>query len=65
MSRKRDSSSGYITLLDADGKLSATKKYGSISQRNDIIAYWQKLYKLENKVYGFIISPDINIYRNN
>lgn len=60
MSIKRDSTSGFISLLDGDGKASSTKKYTSISQRNDILKYWTKLYKLENKVYGLIIAPDIN-----
>ena len=60
MSKKRDSSTGYISLLDGYKRISVTKKYLSIAQRNDILAYWQKLYKLENKVYGLIIAPDIN-----
>ena len=45
-SKKRDSSTGYISLLDSDNKVAVTKKYGSVFQRNETINHWKKIYKL-------------------
>jgi hypothetical protein len=57
----RDSSTGTISLYDADFDFIRSKRYASIKDRNDIIEYWKKLYKLHGKRYSLVINPDINL----
>jgi hypothetical protein len=56
----RQSNEGFISLYDYDNVFVARKQYRSIKNRNEIIEYWQKLYRLEDKKYILVISPNIN-----
>lgn len=48
---------GYVTLLDIDKIPVATRKFQSIKQRKDIITFWSKTYRLEEKSYYILIQP--------
>ena len=50
-------SKGYVYLLDFDMTQVAAKKFMSIKMRKDIIEFWRKTYRLEEKSYYLIISP--------
>jgi hypothetical protein len=50
-------SKGYIYLLDFDMNQVAAKKFMSIKMRKDIIDFWKRTYRLEEKSYCLIISP--------
>jgi hypothetical protein len=56
----RQSNEGFISLYDYDNVFVARKQYRSIKSRNEIIEYWQKLYRLEDKKYILVIAPKIN-----
>ena len=47
---------GYVSLLDIDKTPVATKKFNSIKMRKDIIAFWERTYRLEDKSYYILIS---------
>lgn len=57
----RQSCEGFISLYDYNNVFVARKQYRSIKSRNEIIEYWRKLYRLEDKMYILVISP--NIYK--
>jgi len=50
-------SHGYVTLLDFDMNQVAYKKFSSIKQRKEIIEFWNRTYRLEEKSYYIVISP--------
>lgn len=50
-------SRGYVYLLDFDMNQVAAKKFNSIKMRKDIIEFWKKTYRLEEKSYYLVISP--------
>jgi hypothetical protein len=50
-------SRGYVYLLDFDMSQVAAKKFNSIKMRKDIIEFWRKTYRLDEKSYYLIISP--------
>ncbi len=50
-------SRGYVYLLDSNNNQIAAKKFNSIKMRKDIIEYWKRTYRLEEKSYCLIISP--------
>jgi len=51
-------SNGYIALLDFDMNQVACRKFSSIKDRKEIIAFWNRSYRLEDKSYYIIISPN-------
>lgn len=51
-------SHGYIALLDFDMTQVASRKFSSIKNRKEIIAFWNRTYRLEDKSYYIIISPN-------
>ena len=51
-------SNGYISLLDFDMNQVACRKFSSIKDRKEIIAFWNRTYRLEDKSYYIIISPN-------
>ena len=51
-------SNGYISLLDFDMNQVACRKFSSIKDRKEIIAFWNRSYRLEDKSYYIIISPN-------
>jgi hypothetical protein len=51
-------SNGYIALLDFDMSQVACRKFSSIKDRKEIIAFWNRTYRLEDKSYYIIISPN-------
>jgi len=48
---------GYVYLLDFDMTQVAAKKFNSKKMRKDIIEFWNKTYRLDEKSYYLIISP--------
>ena len=50
-------SRGYVYLLDFNMTQVAAKKFNSIKMRREIIEFWRKTYRLEEKSYYLIISP--------
>ena len=50
--------SGFIELYSGGYDFIDRRKYRYISDRDDIIEKWKKLYALENKLYFLIIKPD-------
>jgi len=50
-------SKGYVYLLDFDMTQVAAKKFNSIKMRKDIIDFWKRTYRLEEKSYFLVISP--------
>jgi hypothetical protein len=50
-------SKGYVYLLDFDMTQVAAKKFNSTKMRKDIIEFWKKTYRLEDKSYYLVISP--------
>jgi hypothetical protein len=50
-------SHGYVTLFDFDLNQVAHRRFTSIKQRKDIIAFWNRTYKLDEKSYYIVISP--------
>lgn len=50
-------SRGYVYLLDFDMTQVAAKKFGSVKMRKDIMEFWRKTYKLDERSYYIIISP--------
>ena len=50
-------SRGYVYLLDFDMNHVAAKKFNSIKMRKDIIEFWKRTYRLEEKSYYLVISP--------
>lgn len=50
-------SKGWVYLLDFNMNQIAAKKFMSINMRKDIIEFWKRTYRLEEKSYYLIISP--------
>lgn len=50
-------SGGGVVLLDANMVQIASRVYSSLKHRKDIIDFWKRSYKLDDKVYCLIISP--------
>lgn len=48
---------GYVSLLDFEERLIACKKFNTKKMRKEIISFWNKTYRLEDKSYYIIISP--------
>ena len=48
---------GYVSLLDFNMNQVASRKFNSIKMRKEIIEFWKRTYKLEEKSYCIIISP--------
>ena len=51
-------SNGYVALLDFDMNQVAFRKFSSIKDRKEIISFWNRTYRLEDKSYYIIISPN-------
>ena len=51
-------SHGCVTLLDFDMNQVAYRKFSSIRQRKEIIEFWNRTYKLDEKSYYIVISPN-------
>ena len=54
---KINRSKGYVYLLDYNMNQVAAKKFMSIKMRKDIIEFWRRTYRLDEKNYCLIISP--------
>ena len=50
-------SKGYVALLDFDKNQIASRKFNSIKMRREIIEFWKRTYRLEEKSYYILISP--------
>ena len=50
-------SRGYVYLLDFEMTQVAAKKFSSIKMRKDILEFWRKTYRLDERSYYLIISP--------
>jgi len=50
-------SKGYVALLDFDKNQIASRKFNSIKMRREIIEFWRRTYRLEEKSYYILISP--------
>lgn len=48
---------GYVYLLDSEKTQVASRKFNSIKMRREIIEFWKRTYRLEEKSYYIIISP--------
>jgi len=48
---KINKSKGTITLLDADMNQVAFRMFKSISERKEIMTFWNRSYKLDEKKY--------------
>ena len=51
-------SHGSLTLLDFDMNQVAYRKFSSIKQRKEIMEFWNRTYRLDEKSYYIIISPN-------
>ena len=51
-------SKGIITLLDFDMNQVAYRKFQSIKERKQIMDFWYRTYKLEEKSYYIVVSPN-------
>jgi hypothetical protein len=51
-------SHGSVTLLDFDLNQVAYRKFSSIKQRKEIMEFWNRTYKLDEKSYYIVISPN-------
>jgi hypothetical protein len=54
---KINKSHGYVALLDFDMNQVAHRRFTSTKQRKDIIEFWNRTYRLDEKSYYIIISP--------
>jgi hypothetical protein len=50
---------GDITLCDYNFEVVVNKIYKSKKARQEIIDYWEKYYRLQDKKYYLIITPKI------
>ena len=48
---------GYVYLLDFEQNQVAARKFRSIKMRKEIIEFWKRTYRLEEKSYYIIIAP--------
>lgn len=51
-------SKGIITLLDFDMNQVAYRKFQSIKERKQIMDFWYRTYRLEEKSYYIVVSPN-------
>ena len=51
-------SKGIITLLDFDMNQVAYRKFQSIKERKQIMDFWYRTYRLEEKRYYIVVSPN-------
>ena len=57
MSENKNHIYGTIYLHDFNMNQVCYRLYASKKKRQEILDYWKKLYKLENKDYYIVISP--------
>jgi hypothetical protein len=50
-------SHGYVALLDFNMNQVAHRRFTSTKQRKDIMEFWNRTYKLDEKSYYIVISP--------
>ena len=57
MSENKNQICGIIFLHDLDMNQVCYRLYASKKKRQEILEYWHRIYKLENKDYYIVISP--------
>lgn len=57
MIEKMNFKTGIISLHDANMNQVTYRVYDRKKHRQDIIKYWERIYKLNNKKYFILISP--------
>jgi len=51
-------STGFITLFDFDMTYITYRRFTSVKQRKEIMEFWGRVYKLDDKSYYILISHD-------
>jgi hypothetical protein len=59
MYNRKPAIEGNITLYDYNFEVVVNKIYKSKKARQEIINYWEKYYRLQDKKYYLIITPKI------
>jgi hypothetical protein len=60
MNKESNQKCGIVSLHDSEMNQVAYRLYDRKAHRQEIIKYWERLYKLNNKTYYILISPKQN-----